>query len=399
MRFENQQRRAPGNPAALVVVARATAYLASIAALVAASFSAVYGLADFVGHHAVVPSTSVAKAPAVANPAVEHRVLQEDWFRSLGSTRRPSASPSAPPPRFDRSQRSNLTRPPDPPPFTLFGGWGDGDRDRRYWDDYPPDNARKQQQPQYRTYRTVCVRLCDGFYFPISFAATRDRFARDEAACQSSCGSAAKLYVYRNPGEDPDQMVDLRGQPYAKLKTAFLYRTSYDESCKCRPHAWEQVSMDRHRLYALEARRKKGDRSVQQEMDEIRQRQRQTALEQRTPRKQAEIRSVTKTNRVAAVAPGGPAAASDVSPLIAVEAAPAPAPAVAPLPRSGELQANLASAEDTTGAPKPQLTGSPPVVKKSRPRSRQKATVQRAGTPSRAAASSGNFAWRNVFER
>src|SRR5690606_29512315 len=32
------------------------------------------------------------------------------------------------------------------------------------------------------TYRTVCVRLCDGFFFPISFATTPDRFGADEAA-------------------------------------------------------------------------------------------------------------------------------------------------------------------------------------------------------------------------
>ncbi len=33
-------------------------------------------------------------------------------------------------------------------------------------------------------YRTLCVRLCDGFYFPISAAAQPGEFARDEETCQ-----------------------------------------------------------------------------------------------------------------------------------------------------------------------------------------------------------------------
>jgi len=107
------------------------------------------------------------------------------------------------------------------------------------------------------TYRTMCVRMCDGFFFPISFATTPDRFARDEAACRSRCASPARLYVYPNPGGEPEQMHDPRGQPYAALKTAFLFRTNYDESCTCKPHPWEQQALARHRAFA-EAERAAG---------------------------------------------------------------------------------------------------------------------------------------------
>lgn len=107
------------------------------------------------------------------------------------------------------------------------------------------------------TYRTVCVRLCDGYFFPISFATTPDRFAADESACRARCSSSARLYVYPNPGGEPEQMTDVRGQPYTALKTAFLFRTSYDESCTCKPHPWDQASMDRHRVYAERAQGRK----------------------------------------------------------------------------------------------------------------------------------------------
>ena len=103
------------------------------------------------------------------------------------------------------------------------------------------------------TYRTMCVRLCDGFFFPISFATTPDRFATDEAACRSRCASPARLYAYPNPGGEPEQMHDTRGQPYSALKTAFLFRTNYDESCTCKPHPWQQEALARHRAFAERA--------------------------------------------------------------------------------------------------------------------------------------------------
>src|SRR5262249_36010303 len=37
------------------------------------------------------------------------------------------------------------------------------------------------------TYRTVCVRTCDGGYFPVSFATSPARFADDEKVCRAQC--------------------------------------------------------------------------------------------------------------------------------------------------------------------------------------------------------------------
>jgi hypothetical protein len=61
-------------------------------------------------------------------------------------------------------------------------------------------------------------------------------------------------------------MTDLKGQPYSKLTTAFLYRTEYKEACKCKPDPWSTEALARHRLYALEERRRKGDKSVAAEI-------------------------------------------------------------------------------------------------------------------------------------
>jgi hypothetical protein len=85
------------------------------------------------------------------------------------------------------------------------------------------------------TYRTVCVRMCDGYYFPISYSTVPNHFAEDQLACQRQCpASEAVLYSYRNPGEDINQAVSPSGHAYSELPNAFLYRREIVASCSCR---------------------------------------------------------------------------------------------------------------------------------------------------------------------
>ena len=85
------------------------------------------------------------------------------------------------------------------------------------------------------TYHTVCVRACDGYYFPISYSTLPNRFADDARACQRLCPAAeAELYSFRNPGEDMEQAVSVSGQPYTALPNAFRYRKEIIAGCSCR---------------------------------------------------------------------------------------------------------------------------------------------------------------------
>ncbi len=87
----------------------------------------------------------------------------------------------------------------------------------------------------YATYRTVCVRLCDGYYFPISFSTLPNHFERDAQACQSKCAAPAELYYYQNPGGSSDQMVGYSNRtPYTELQSAYRYRKEYVEGCSCK---------------------------------------------------------------------------------------------------------------------------------------------------------------------
>lgn len=86
------------------------------------------------------------------------------------------------------------------------------------------------------TYRTLCVRKTDGYYFPISFSTVQDRFDNDQATCQSMCpGTAVELYHHKMPSEDSEDMVSyLTGKAYAQEPFAFAYRKSVDDEQKCR---------------------------------------------------------------------------------------------------------------------------------------------------------------------
>jgi hypothetical protein len=111
---------------------------------------------------------------------------------------------------------------------TLFG------TSRRSGGDYVY-SGEETAAPGGGTYRTVCVRTCDGYYYPISFSTNASRFQEDERICQRTCPAAqVSLYTYRNPGEEIAQAVSLSGQSYSSLPTAFRYRQQYDAACSCR---------------------------------------------------------------------------------------------------------------------------------------------------------------------
>lgn len=114
----------------------------------------------------------------------------------------------------------------------------------------PATNSEVNPGSGGRTYRTMCVRLCDGYYFPISFRTRPGYLHRDADACNERCGSAGRLFYYPSSSTDMRRAVDQSGLAYASLKTAFLYRKKYDASCTCRPHPWAASEKERHRKYA-----------------------------------------------------------------------------------------------------------------------------------------------------
>jgi len=85
------------------------------------------------------------------------------------------------------------------------------------------------------TVRTICVRTCDGFYFPISYATNASRFREDEKTCQRMCpASEVMLFSYPTEGGDVAQATSINGAPYSGLPNAFKYRQQFDATCSCK---------------------------------------------------------------------------------------------------------------------------------------------------------------------
>ncbi len=83
-------------------------------------------------------------------------------------------------------------------------------------------------------YATMCVRKCDGYYFPINPNSGTEDLAEDEEICQALCpGQDTELYVFQVPQETPAQMRSLSGAPYTSLANAYLFRQQNNPACSC----------------------------------------------------------------------------------------------------------------------------------------------------------------------
>ena len=117
-----------------------------------------------------------------------------------------------------------------------WGGWGFNEGSRR---------------EQRGSGRALCVRLCDGYYYPASNSGGGHGLRGVAASCENTCATPARLFFDQSGGEHPEEMTDLSGARYKDLPAAFRYRQEYVASCKCKPDPWDEAALAKHRAYAL----------------------------------------------------------------------------------------------------------------------------------------------------
>jgi Protein of unknown function (DUF2865) len=82
--------------------------------------------------------------------------------------------------------------------------------------------------------RSVCVRLCDGFFFPIAPVSGRADWASSEATCQQTCPDApTAVYIQPSGSDKIEDAVSTTGAPYTALPVALRSRTVLDNTCAC----------------------------------------------------------------------------------------------------------------------------------------------------------------------
>jgi hypothetical protein len=113
---------------------------------------------------------------------------------------------------------------------------------------YPPmdngDNGRPAYGgSKYGNVQTVCVRTCDGGFFPMTAKATPLNFQHDEETCARMCpGLPTELFFRCLPTQESSEMVSAStGVPYSEMPYAFAYRKRLPgekTSCTCNLSAY-----------------------------------------------------------------------------------------------------------------------------------------------------------------
>lgn len=138
-------------------------------------------------------------------------------------------------------------------------GPGDGEpRD----EDEQVGEARPQGGPM-----AICVRECDGGFFPITYTARNSQLEDLNTLCKAMCpGAEAKLYT-QSQWKGLESAVSFDGEPYADHPNAFKYQKSYDPSCGCKPQgqSWVEALAEAEKILA---ERNKKDQMVTAEQAE-----------------------------------------------------------------------------------------------------------------------------------
>jgi Protein of unknown function (DUF2865) len=125
----------------------------------------------------------------------------------------------------------------------------------------PPDRTNESGQPVDRSgveahagSYAVCVRTCDGSFFPVSYSGAGSRADSLEEVCRALCPNA-DVALYSFPfGGTIDEAESASGEPYANLPNAGKFQQSYDPNCSCRRkgQSWADALADAEARYGHE---------------------------------------------------------------------------------------------------------------------------------------------------
>ncbi|MGH6834709.1 MAG: DUF2865 domain-containing protein [Methylocella sp.] len=84
--------------------------------------------------------------------------------------------------------------------------------------------------------QAVCVRDCDGGFFPLNLSARQSDPDQLTGLCQALCPNASVSVYTRSPNQDINTAVSLDGEsPYSDLPNALKFEKSFDPACTCKP--------------------------------------------------------------------------------------------------------------------------------------------------------------------
>ena len=83
--------------------------------------------------------------------------------------------------------------------------------------------------------RAVCVKLCDGSFFPVSATVSTVRASEYDDACSRQCPGTPTEVFYMRGDDIANATSQSSGRAYMKLANALKFKQTFDKSCSCRP--------------------------------------------------------------------------------------------------------------------------------------------------------------------
>lgn len=103
--------------------------------------------------------------------------------------------------------------------------------------------------------KAICVRTCDGGFFPVSYNYTPDKNDRLIELCHAQCPNSEVLLFTYPEGQEVDKAIGIDGRPYTTLANAGRFKTKYDPACGCKrqDQSWVEALANAERVLAGDA--------------------------------------------------------------------------------------------------------------------------------------------------
>ena len=98
----------------------------------------------------------------------------------------------------------------------------------------------------------ICVRDCDGGFFPVSYSAGRSNLDDLEKLCRTLCPNASVRLYTRSQWRGLETAVSIDGEPYAGHPNALKFQSRFDASCGCKPpeKSWSEALAEAESILA-----------------------------------------------------------------------------------------------------------------------------------------------------
>lgn len=98
----------------------------------------------------------------------------------------------------------------------------------------------------------ICVRACDGGFFPVSYSARSSNLDDLAELCKALCPNAEVTLYTRAPSRDIETAVSIDGEPYTDHPNALRFQKTFDPSCACKApdKSWVETLAEAERIIA-----------------------------------------------------------------------------------------------------------------------------------------------------